>query len=108
MTRRFYDALKEALEVTGWSIPKLCAEAGVSKDQITKFMQRAAKGQQASTNIDDAVKLAHALGMTIDQMLQDDSAALRSDAVAQWQQLTPEARAVLLDLSRVRSAQKPS
>jgi transcriptional regulator with XRE-family HTH domain len=105
MPRRFYDALKEALDSSGWSIAKLCKEAGVSSDQVTKFMQRAGKGQPASTNVDDAVKLANALGMTLDEMLQDRTAALRSEAADLWRALTPEERDILRAAARGRRAE---
>lgn len=104
MTRRFHDALKDALDATGWSIPKLCSEAGVSKDQVTKFMQRASKGLHASTNVDDAVKLANALGFTLDEMLQDNTSALRSEAADLWRMLSQDEREILLAAARGRAA----
>lgn len=100
MTRRFYDALSEALSASGWSIASLCEKAGVSKDQITKFMQRGAQGKQASTNVDDALKIAHALGFTLDEMLHDDTAAIRSEAVHLWQRLSQAERDILLAAAR--------
>ncbi|TJZ85808.1 helix-turn-helix domain-containing protein [Paracoccus hibiscisoli] len=102
MPRRFYDALKEALTSSGWSISRLCQEAGVSTDQVTKFMQRAGKGERASTNVDDAVKLANALGFTLDEMLHDQTADLRSEAVDLWRSLTPEERDILRAAARGR------
>lgn len=105
MTKRFYDALRDALEATKWSIPKLCEAANVSSDQITKFMQRSKKGLTASTNVDDAVKLARALGMTLDEMLEDDTSALRSEAASLWRQLSQEEREILLAAARGRAAQ---
>ena len=102
MHRRFYDALKEALDSSGWSIPRLCQDAGVSTDQVTKFMQRAGKGEHASTNVDDAVKLANALGLTLDEMLKDQTAALRSEAVDLWRSLSVEERHILQAAARVR------
>lgn len=104
MTRRFYDALREALDHLEWSIPQLCAEAKVSKDQITKFMQRSSKGLPSSTNVDDAKKLANAMGFTLDEMLQDDTAYLRSEAAALWRSLDQGERDVLLAAARGRRA----
>jgi len=102
MVKRFFDALDEAMKATGWSIPRLCEEAGVSTDQVTKFMQRSKKGIPASTNVDDAVKLAHALGFTLDEMLQDDTAHLRSEAVDLWRRLSQDEREILLAAARGR------
>lgn len=105
MTKRFYDALRDALDAAQMSIPTLCERAGVSKDQVTKFMQRGAKGDlRASTNVDDAVKLAHALGFTLDEMLQDETAALRSEAVSLWRELSQEEREILRAAARGRRA----
>nr|WP_111299409.1 helix-turn-helix transcriptional regulator [Paracoccus saliphilus] len=102
MPRRFYDALKDALDSSGWSIARLCKEADVSTDQITKFMQRAGKGQPASTNVDDAVRLANALGLTLDEMLEDRTAELRSEAADLWRSLTSEEREILRAAARGR------
>ncbi|WP_157020394.1 hypothetical protein [Paracoccus sp. 228] len=90
------------MDSSGWSIPRLCQEAGVSTDQVTKFMQRAGKGERASTNVDDAVKLANALGFTLDEMLKDQTAVLRSEAVDLWRALTPEERDILRAAARGR------
>lgn len=100
MTRPFYDALRDALAHVRWSIPKLCEEAGVSRAQVTKFMQRGKDGKKASTNVDDAVKIAHALGFTLDEMLQDDTSALRSEAADLWRSLTPAERDILRAAAR--------
>lgn len=104
MTKRFYDALTDALEATSWSIPDLASRAGVSKDQITKFMQRSKKGLLASTNVDDAVKIAHAFGLTVDEMMQDDTAQLRSEGVRLWQSLTEGERDLLQAAARGQRA----
>ncbi|AGT09329.1 helix-turn-helix domain-containing protein [Paracoccus aminophilus] len=106
MSRRFYDALRDALEATGWSIPTLCREAGVPTTQITKFMQRGAKGERTSTNVDDAAKIANALGLTLDEMLGDDTASLRSEAVDLWRQLTDGERQILLAAARGQRARE--
>jgi transcriptional regulator with XRE-family HTH domain len=104
MARRFYDALKDALEVTGWSLQKACEEADVSYDQFKKFMQRAAQDPNASTNVDAAVKLANAFGMTFDELISDETAILRSEAVALWRELRPEEREFLRSAAEARHA----
>lgn len=102
MVRRFYDAFKEALEITGITAAQACAMAEVSPDQIKKLMQRGAKGERASTNVEDAMKLANALGFTLDELLQDDTAALRSEAAALWRSLSNEERGLLRAVARGR------
>lgn len=104
MSKRFADALSEALKVTGMSLMSACERADVSYDQFKKLMQRAAKGGPSSTNVDDAVKLAHAFGVTFDEFIRDDTAALRSEAAELWRKLTPGERDILLAAERGRSA----
>lgn len=104
MTKRFADALIDALEATGWSLQYLCEQAGVSYDQYKKLRQRALKSEHASTNVDDAVKIANAFGMTLDEFLQDETANLRSEAAVLWRSLDQGERDILLAASRGRRA----
>jgi transcriptional regulator with XRE-family HTH domain len=104
MPKRFYDALREAIEATGVSLQTACAESGVSYEQAKKFMQRAAKNPNVSTNVDDAVKLANAYGFTLDEFLGDQTAAARSEAAALWRSLSYAERKILLDAARGRLA----
>jgi transcriptional regulator with XRE-family HTH domain len=100
MVKRFYDALEDALAATGWSLQRACAEAGVSYDQFKKFKQRAAKDPHASTNVDDAVKIANAFGLTLDEFLGDRTAELRSEAADLWRKLGEAEREILLAAAR--------
>lgn len=102
MPKRFFDALTEALAATGWSLQRACTEAGVSYDQFKKFMQRAPKDQHASTNVDDAVKIANAFGFSLDEFLSDETADLRSEAAHLWRELSPQERDILLAAARGR------
>lgn len=104
MTKPFHIALVEALDASGWSIPEMCKRAGVSKDQMTKFVQRAKNGDAPSTNVDDALKLANAFGVTLDEMMQDNTAALRSEAALLWRALDQGERDILLAAARGRHA----
>lgn len=100
MTRRFFDALDGALAATGMTVAELCRRADVSDDQINKLLQRGRAGKKATTNVDDAVKIANALGLTLDELLQDDTAILRSDGVRLWQRLSDAEREILLAAAR--------
>lgn len=106
MTRRFYDAFKDALDVAGMSAAEACARAEVSYDQIKKFMQRGAKGEQVSTNVEDAMKLASVLGFTLDELMDDDTAALRSEAAALWRSLSEEEKGLLRAVARGQSGEQ--
>lgn len=107
MAKRFYDALNDALKATNMSLQQACSIAGVSYDQFKKYMQRAAKDAHASTNVDDAVKLAHAFGMTFDELIGDDTSALRSEAACLWRSLSEEERSILRAAARGLASQHP-
>jgi transcriptional regulator with XRE-family HTH domain len=107
MVKRFADAFEDALAATGLSAAKVCELAGVSEEQIKKMRQRARKGLPASTNVDDAWKIGRALGLTLDELLQDDTAQLRSEAAALWRKLSQEEREILIVAARGRRAPGP-
>ena len=100
MARRFFDALHDALKVADWSLKKACEEANVSYEQMKKFSQRSKVDPNASTSVDDAVKVANALGFTLDELLSDDTAKLRSEAADLWREMTDGERAILLAAAR--------
>lgn len=96
MSLAFKDALVLALEHTGRSLKSVCQEAGVSYEQMKKVKQ----GKSGSTNVDDAIRLANALGMTLEEMMQDETALVRSEIVDLYNQLSPEERQFLLRSAR--------
>lgn len=96
----FRDALLSAIAATGTSIADVARGAGVSYEQLKKVGQRAA----ASTNIDDAVKVANFFGFTIDEFLKDDLASDRLAGARLWFQLTPAEREILRAAARGRDA----
>lgn len=102
MIRPFHVALDDAIAKTGISLKAACEIAQVSYEQFKKFMQRSRKGINASTSVDDCVRLAHAFGLTLDEMIHDDTARLRSEAAALWRQLTDDERDILLAAARGR------
>lgn len=102
MVKRFADALIEAMDQADWSVPKLCAAAKVKPDGIKKFVQRARNGQNPSTNVDDAIKVASALGYTVNELVDDRTDQLRTEAAALWRELPDEERKILRDAARGR------
>ncbi|MVX49403.1 hypothetical protein GQF56_16250 [Rhodobacter sphaeroides] len=100
MTRTFREAFIEALQRTGWSINRVADAAGVSADQLKKLNQ----GRSLSTNVDDAVKVAHAFGYTLDEFINDDLAKVRSDVASLYSQLSDAERQILRDAARGRAA----
>lgn len=92
MKMTFSEALTRVLDETGISLRAVAEGAGVSYEQLKKVKQ----GKSKSTNVDDAVKVANFLGMTLDELLDDDTAAIRSEIVDLYNQLTQQQRSFLL------------
>lgn len=101
MTRPFRDALNDAIKSSGWSLRYVAGVSGVSYDQLKKLSQ----GRSRSTNVDDAIRIAHAFGVTLDEFLDDRTVSDRAEAVALWRQLSEEERDLLRAAARGRAAQ---
>ncbi len=65
MALTFSEALASALEMTKTPLRQIAERANVSYEQLKKVKQ----GKSQSTNVDDAQKVASALGFTLDQFL---------------------------------------
>lgn len=92
MQKTFRIALIEALDATGMPLKRVAEVAGVSYDQLKKLKNT----DGATTNVDDAKKVANALGYTLDEMLGDDLIQRRERVAALYRQLTERERAILL------------
>lgn len=92
MTKTFRDALKYWIEKTGKSFAEVARESGVSYEQIKKLSQ----GKSQSTNVDDAVKIANHFGMTLEEFLEDETVAVRSEIVEIYNSLSEQERRFLL------------
>ena len=88
MVKTFRDAFIEALDRTGWSVPQVARDAGVSVEQLKKLKQ----GRALTTNVDDAVRVAHVFGVTLDEFLDDKSVADRDEIADLWRQLSDAER----------------
>lgn len=100
MTKPFFIAIDDAIERTGISLKAACEAADVSYEQFKKFMQRSRRGLPASTSVDDCVKLSHAFGLTVDEMVGDNTALIRSEVADLWRQLSQAEREILLAAAR--------
>lgn len=85
MSKPFRQALQEHIERTGLSLKTVAERADVSYEQLKKVNARAS----ASTNVDDAVKIAGVFGMTLNEFVADDLAQARADVAKLYSQLTP-------------------
>lgn len=92
MVKNFREALIDALEKSGTPLKRVAEQTGVSYEQLKKLRQ----GKSTSTNVDDAVLVANYFGQTLEEFLADSTAALRSEIVDLYNQLTPEERRFLL------------
>lgn len=96
MTKKFRQAFIDALDASGYSVAQVSRDTGVSTEQLYKLCQR----ETASTNVDDAVKLAHYFGKSLDEFLEDRTAYDRQEIVALYNQLTEQQREFLLDSTK--------
>ncbi|MEX0285130.1 MAG: hypothetical protein AB3N23_11015 [Paracoccaceae bacterium] len=67
MTRKFRDAFLDALETSGLSLRAVAIGSDVSESQLKKLKQR----ENATTNVDDAKKVAAFFGLGLDAFLDD-------------------------------------
>lgn len=100
MAKMFTEALLEELQRTGLSMRQVCIDAGVSYDAFKKV----SAGKTKSPNVDDAIKLSHALGKTIEELTGDSFTEDRAALAALWRELSPAERDVLKDAARGRVA----
>ena len=67
MSRKFRDAFLDALDQSGLSLRAVAIGSGVSESQLKKLRQR----ENATTNVDDAKKVAEFFGLGLDDFLDD-------------------------------------
>jgi len=65
MTHKFRDAFLDALNQSGLSLRAVAIGSGVSESQLKKLKQR----ENATTNVDDAKKVAEFFGLGLDTFL---------------------------------------
>ncbi|ANB35953.1 phage repressor protein C with HTH and peptisase S24 domain [Rhodovulum sulfidophilum] len=65
MRQSFRDAFLRAIEQSGQSVRNVATQSGVSYEQLKKLF----RGNSASTNVDDAVRVAEHFGVTVEEFL---------------------------------------
>ena len=98
MTKNFRDALIEQMRNNKVSAQRLADATGVSKHQIDKIRQR----ETASTNVDDAIKIAGFFNMTLDEFLNDPTIKQDVEIVSLLHQLEPHERDFLLNAAKAQ------
>ena len=100
----FRDALIARLEEPNAQSLKQVAEgSGVSYEALKKVKQ----GRSASTNADDAIKIARYYGLTLDEFVDDSLPSERAELARLYSGITAEERQILLDAARGRAARSP-
>lgn len=89
MSRNFRDAYIAALERSEVSMRRLSEETGVSYDQLKKLRAR----EDASTNVDDAIKIAAFFGQHLHEFLEDPASQGTVEVLSLYAQLPDELRA---------------
>lgn len=101
MVKSFRQAFVERRDQTGRSVAEIARGAGVSVEQLKKMNQR----DTSSTNVDDAVKIAHYFGVSLDEFLGDATIADRPEMLETYSRLSLEDRKFMLEVAKARAAQ---
>ena len=96
MSMNFRDALLRAIESHEVSLRSVATGSGVSYEQLKKLKQR----PDASTNIDDAVRIAGYFGQTLDQFLQEPDGSAPHHVTEIYTKLSERDRQRLLFFAR--------
>ena len=92
----FSQALARAMKETQMSLRKICEGAEVSYEAMKKVKQ----GKTQSPNFDDGVKIAHFLGLSVDEFIDDQTAVQRTEIVELYSSLKPAEQRFLLTSAR--------
>lgn len=99
MAKSFREALLSALEHSSFSLKAIADGSEVSYEQLKKVAQR----ETASTNVDDARKVAEFLGFTLDEFLDASDLSDRIRLVEIYNSLSHEEVEMLKVLATSRS-----
>lgn len=109
MTKTFSAALIEHLDRTKRKVAEVAETAGVNADALYKLKS----GNTRNMGVDDAIKVAHAFGETVEEFMGFDQRQLQSELQETFDQLTQSEQTILLasikailDLRRNPSAQQ--
>lgn len=100
--RTFREALLKKLEETGTSLKKVADGANVSYEQLKKLKQIDSR----STNVEDAIKVAHFFNMTLDEFMSGVEAKAPDEIISVLEKLSPVARNTLLNAAKAQLAEE--
>lgn len=90
--KTFRDGFLQKLEETQKTLPDISRETGVSLAQLRKLAQR----EQATTNVDDAYKIAQFFELPIEHFLTEGTTSPFSELKTVYAALRPELKEKLL------------
>lgn len=100
MTKTFRDAFLHALDQTGQSLASVAKGADVSLEQLKKLKQR----DTASTNVDDARRIANHFGQRLDDFIDGRATQEDIELLDLLQQLEPSERQFLRTAAKAQIA----
>lgn len=89
--RSFREGFLSLVDSTGVSLKRVAEQTGVSYEQLKKLNQR----EDASTNVEDAIKLSAFFGVTVEEVVGDASLSDRLEIARMYSQLSERERAIL-------------
>lgn len=96
MEKTFRSAFLAHLEKSGESVANISRKSGVSKYQLDKLKQR----EGAKTNVEDAIKVAAAFGLSLDAFLDEPQASSQAEIVSLYNQLSSAEQEMILAAAR--------
>ena len=102
MTKTFRQALIDALTQTGRPLSEIADKSEVSYEQLKKLRQ----GRSQSTNVDDAIRVANAFGVSLEEFVDDRTVIARTEIVRIYNELEPQERQYLLASAKGIAAER--
>jgi transcriptional regulator with XRE-family HTH domain len=96
--RNFRESLLQKLNETGISLRQVAEGSGVSYEQLKKIKQI----ETRSTNVEDAMKVAHYFGLTLDELMTDQEASGQLEIIGLLESLSVEARTFLINAAKAQ------
>jgi len=96
MAETFREAFIQALEKSGMSIARLSELSSVSVEQLKKLKQR----ETAKTNVEDARKVAHAFGLSLDEFIDSPRLSAQLEIIELCKALPADLQRQLLSFGK--------
>ena len=91
MSKSFSEAFNEHLARTGEKVADIATRAGVKRDALYSLKY----GKSLNMAVDDAIRVAHAFGETVEEFMGLTATQARSSLIDQIQRLSPREQQIL-------------